>query len=121
VQYSLTPPLAFVVISKIAGYVSKQLEPRIRRKKFNQLGSLQFDADVRSLVSFFVDRSSRKVRGRFARLLQIAQVLNVDHPAEIVEYWTGKGASWELTADEVRSVLSLRADFASGEIARLRL
>ena len=88
-QYALTPSLSASVVIKVGTYVAKQLEPRIRRKQFNQLGGIQFDSDVRSLVSFFVTRSSRRVREKFARLLQIARLLNLESPSEILEYWEG--------------------------------
>ena len=109
-----------------------QLEPRIRRKRFNQLGGIQFDADVRSLAAFFIARASRRIRERFTRLLQIAQLLNLESPAEVLEYWGpgaavisgpagGGGVQWELSAEEVRAVLGLRVDFSAAEVARLRL
>jgi hypothetical protein len=123
-QYALTPALACAVVSKVASYVAKHLDSRIRRKRFNQLGGIQFDADVRALAAFFVARSSRRVRDKFTRLLQIAQLLNLESPAEVLEYW-GANASeatpWELSADEVRAVLALRVDFAAAEVAALRL
>ena len=123
-QYALTPPIAFVVLSKIAGYISKQLEPRIRRKRFSQLGALQFDADIRALVTFFVDRTSRKTRQRFSRLLEMAQVLNVEVPDEVLDYTnatTTAGKLLDLTADEIRSILTLRTDFKASDIAKLKL
>lgn len=111
-------------MTKVAGFVAKQLEPRLRRKRFNQLGALQLDADVRALVAFFVERASRRVRARFVRLLHVSQVLNLESPGEIMEYW-GAGApgalAWELTAEEVRAVMALRTDWAPADIAKLRL
>lgn len=123
VQFALTPPLATVMIARIAGYVAKQLEPRIRRKRINQYGGMQFDSDIRGLVAFFVDKCSRRIRGRFTRLLQISQILNLERPAELLEYWGSNagGITWELTADEARSILSLRVDFSPAEISRLKL
>lgn len=139
-QYSLTPSLAIALVTKVAVYVAKQLEPRIRRKRFNQLGGIQFDADMRALAAFFAARSSRRVRDKFARLLHMAALLNLDAPAEIPAYivassnpaapsggssGSGGGSSgiagWQLSAEEVKAVASLRSDWAPADIARLQL
>jgi COG4 transport protein len=138
-QYSLTPPLAVHIVLRVAAYIARQLEPRIRRKRFNLLGALRFDADVRSLVSFFVDRSGqRRARQRFARLLQMAQLLTSESVAEAVTMMKDSGygstaaggvkvgpsgatssGGWDLSAEEVRTVLGLRTDFNPTEIAAL--
>ena len=129
-RYALTPALAAAVVLKVASYVAKQLESRIRRKRFNQLGALQFDADMRALAAFFAERSSRRARSKFTRLRQVAQLLNVDAPAEVLEWWGSAGGGggggepavpWELSPEEVRGVLALRVEFSSADIAALRL
>jgi conserved oligomeric Golgi complex subunit 4 len=122
-QYALTPALANAVLTKVATYVAKQLEPRIRRKRINHLGGIQFDSDMRTLAAFFAARCGRRVRSRFVRLLQTAQLLTFESPSEVLEYW-GPNAGvvpWELSAEEVRSTLSLRVEFSAQDIARLRL
>lgn len=147
-QFSLTPLLAGAVVTKVGTYVSRQLEPRLKRKRFSQLGGIQFDADMRALVSFFALRSSRRIRERFARLTAMAQLLSLESPAEVAEYvggggggggggaaprgrpgaasgtggvGVGSGGAWELSSDEVRGVLALRSDWAPADIARLKL
>ena len=122
-QYALTPALANAVLTKVATFVAKQLEPRIRRKRINQLGGLQFDSDMRALTGFFALRSGRRIRSRFTRLLQMAQLLTLESPTEVLEYWGPNSGvvPWELSADEVRSTLALRTDFLPHEIARLKL
>jgi hypothetical protein len=122
-QYALTPALANAVLTKVATYIAKQLEPRIRRKRINQLGGIQFDSDMRTLAAFFSARCGRRIRSRFVRLLQMAQILTFETPAEILEYW-GPNAGvvpWELSSEEARSTLGLRTDFSTQDVARLRL
>ena len=140
-QFALTPALSAAVVSRVATYVSKQLEPRLRRKRFSQLGGIQLDTDMRSLVAFFVARSSRRVRERFTRLLQMAQLLSLETPAEAAEYYyttpstsvsaRGGGAgsassssssssSWDLTPEDVRATLALRVDWGPGDIAKFK-
>ena len=129
-RYALTPALSAAVVLKVASYVAKQLESRIRRKRFNQLGAMQFDADMRSLASFFAERSSRRARAKFTRLRQVAQILNVESPSEVLEWWSstsvGRGGGepsvpWEVSPEEVRGILALRVEFAAGDIASLKL
>ena len=44
----------------------------------NQLGGLQFDKELRSLVGYLTDVTQWTIRDKFARLTQIATVLNLE-------------------------------------------
>lgn len=90
-------------------------------KRFNQLGGLQLDRDVRLLVSALSDITQRTVRDKFARLTQMATVLGLEQAREILDYWgDNSGAmTWRLTEADVRQVLSLRIDFSRQEIAQI--
>jgi COG4 transport protein len=121
-QYLLSPALSSLLVMKVATYVAKQLEPRIRRKKFTLLGGLQFDSDIRALVSFFTLRSTRKCRDKFVRLLQIATVLNLESPHEFIQYWnrsSGSNYQWQVSVEEVKAIMALRVDFSSADIAKV--
>jgi hypothetical protein len=137
-QLSLAPPLAVALLTRVAGAVARGVEPRLRRKRVNRLGALVLDADTRALVRFFLERvplaAATQVRERFARLVQLSQLLNADAPADAVAVWQaasggrgvgvrastagGGAAGWELAGDEVRAVLAMRSDFAPAEVAR---
>ena len=52
-------------------------------KRFNELGSLQFQKELRELVSQLQAMSNRSVRHRFTRLRQISQVLLVKSAEEL--------------------------------------
>lgn len=102
--------------------VVDRLEALLRLKRFNQLGGLQLDRDVRTLVSSLADVTARSVRDKFARLSQIATILSLETVAEMKEFWSADAAiSWRLTETEVREVLSQRFDFDQAEIALLSL
>lgn len=102
--------------------VVDRLEALLRLKRFNQLGGLQLDRDVRTLVSSLADVTARSVRDKFARLSQIATILSLETVAEMKEFWGADAAiSWRLTETEVREVLSQRFDFDQAEIALLSL
>ena len=111
-QYGLTPSLAAALLLKVATYVAKQLEPRIRRKRFNLLGALQFEADVRGLVGFFGARAGRRARPRFARLLALARVLACESAAEAAEEAAKGGAGGGVGKEELPAILRLRVDWA---------
>lgn len=119
-QYALTPSLAVSVVTKIASYVAKQIEPRVRRKRFNQVGAIQFEADIRSLASFFAARSSRRaVRDRFARLQLMAQLLTLDDLSDATDVMRSSGG--ELGHDEARAILALRVDLSPEAISSVQL
>ncbi|KAL6746871.1 component of oligomeric golgi complex 4 [Haematococcus lacustris] len=102
--------------------VVARLEALLSRKAFSQLGGLQLDRDTRTLVSHLADLTHRTVRDKFARLNQMALVLGLESVDELVDYWGGDSAlTWRLTAAEVRSTLSQRADFSPAAIAALQL
>lgn len=104
------------VVTRVAAYIAKQLEPRVRRKRFNLLGSLRFDADLRLLVAFFVDRSTRRARASFARLMHMAQLLSSESAADGLALQGGEG--FELAPDEMRALLGLRVDLEQAPGAR---
>ncbi|KAI3944909.1 hypothetical protein MKW92_028661 [Papaver armeniacum] len=85
--------------------------------------NLQLDRDARALVSHFYGMTQRTVRDKFARLTQMAAILNLEKVSEILDFW-GENAgpmTWRLTPAEVRRVLGLRVDFRPEAIAALRL
>ena len=69
-----------------------------------------FDKEVRALVSYLTSTTSWSVRDKFARLTQMATVLNLEKVTEISDYWGSNSGSltWRLTPTEVRQVMSLR-------------
>lgn len=121
---SLTPANYDVLVSILAAEVTLQLEKVVFKSKFSRLGGLLFDREVRSLVSFLTSGTTWTVRDKFARLTQIATVLNLESVSEISDIWgqqpTG-GSSWKLSPAEVKLVMVLRMDFKGEEIKKLRL
>ncbi|XP_076270281.1 conserved oligomeric Golgi complex subunit 4 [Rhynchophorus ferrugineus] len=103
--------------------VTQRFEKVIMKSQFNRLGGLVLDKEVRSLAGYITSGTYFSVRDQFARLTQIATILNFDQIDEINDYWGNfDGAiTWRLTPSEIKSVLNLRVDFKSDEIKRLRL
>lgn len=111
------------LVIHISTEVALMLEKVVVKSNFNRLGGMQLDKEVRSLVAYLVNVATWSVRDKFARLNQIATILNLESVAEIGNYWgTNSGSlTWRLTPNEVRLVLALRNDFRSDDIKRLKL
>ncbi|CAI5468237.1 unnamed protein product [Closterium sp. Yama58-4] len=111
------------LVGLVTDMVARRVEAAVAQKRFNQLGGLQLDREVRTLVGHLSALTSRSVREKFARLTQIATVLNLEKVGEILDYW-GENAgpmTWRLSAAEVKRVLGQRVDFRPEAIANLQL
>ena len=107
----------------VIDFIVKRLEVIMMQKRFSQLGGLQLDRDTRALVSHFSGMTQRTVRDKFARLTQMATILNLEKVSEILDFWGENSGpmTWRLTPAEVRRVLGLRVDFKPEAIAALKL
>ncbi|CAD6209769.1 unnamed protein product [Miscanthus lutarioriparius] len=107
----------------IMDFIVKRLEVIMMQKRFSQLGGLQLDKEVRSLINHFSEMSQRPVRDKFSRLSQMSTILNFERVSEILDFWGDNAGhlTWLLTPAEVRRVLGLRIDFRPEAIAALRL
>lgn len=107
----------------VIDFIVKRLEVIMMQKRFSQLGGLQLDRDARALVSHFSGMTQRTVRDKFARLTQMATILNLEKVSEILDFWGENSGpmTWRLTPAEVRRVLGMRVDFKPEAIAALKL
>ncbi|XP_018565515.1 conserved oligomeric Golgi complex subunit 4 [Anoplophora glabripennis] len=103
--------------------VTQRFEKVILKSTFNRLGGLVLDKEVRTLAGYITTTTSWSVRDKFARLTQIATVLNLEQLSEIHDYWGNHDSAltWRLTPTELKGVLALRTDFKGDEIRRLKL
>lgn len=111
------------LVAALVDSVVARLEAIFWQKRFNWLGGLQLERDVRALVNHLSEQTARTVRDKFARLTQMATVLNVEAAEEVLDFW-GENAgaiTWRLTSVEVRRALSLRADLKPEAIQALKL
>ncbi|KAJ1081884.1 hypothetical protein NDU88_002056 [Pleurodeles waltl] len=109
--------------SLMTSLVAIELEKVVLKSTFNRLGGLQFDKELRSLIAYLTTVTTWTIRDKFARLSQMATILNLERVTEILDYWGPNSGplTWRLTPAEVRQVLALRNDFRSEDIKRLRL
>ena len=84
--------------------------------------SLNGPLQVRALSSFLSSVTTWTIRDKFARLSQMAALLNLETLGEVTEVGAGMGREGgRLSTGEVRTLLGLRIDFKPEEIKRLRL
>ncbi|CAH8672084.1 unnamed protein product [Schistosoma curassoni] len=107
----------FVLI--LINEILHQLDQFIQRKSFSRFGAIQLEKEYRNLFAYLTSISYSSLRDYFTRSLQICRLLNLDRIEEVHYYWNS--SNWRLTAHEVRSILSLRRDFAVNEIRALKL
>uniref|UniRef100_A0A8C5FX76 Conserved oligomeric Golgi complex subunit 4 n=1 Tax=Gadus morhua TaxID=8049 RepID=A0A8C5FX76_GADMO len=122
-QTGLTPASYDTLTSLMTSLVAMEMEKTVLKCTFSRLGGLQFDKELRSLVAYLTTVTTWTIRDKFARLTQMATVLNLERVTEILDYWGPNSGplTWRLTPAEVRQVLALRIDFRSEDIKRLRL
>jgi len=121
-KLSFTPSNYDAFVHILVRSICVRLEQEVLKKKFNQLGSLQFDRELRILQNYFSTVTQKTVRDKFSRLSQIASLLVLEKASEVLEYWGPESAiTWRLTPTEVRKVLALRIDFTPEAISSLKL
>lgn len=101
--------------------VTSRLEKVIFKSTFNRPGGLILDKEIRSLASYLTSSTSWSIRDKFARLMQIANILSVEKIEELIDYCGADSISWRLTPNEVKKILLLRVDLRSDDIKRLKL
>lgn len=106
-------------VGRCLQYIALRVEHEMRQKRCNQLGAMQFDKDIRAIVALFSSLTQKSVREKLARLTQIATILNLDSPADILPYWST--VSWRLTATEIKRYMRLRVEFSTESIQALTL
>ena len=99
--------LLLQLVAALAG----RLETLVLAKRFDQLGALQLDRELRAITKRLGELTSRSVREKLARLTQMATLLNLETEAEAAELWAEHGSGWRVTKAEAKSVLALRVDF----------
>lgn len=120
------------LVGQLATDVTARMEAAIRKCTFNRLGGLMLDQEVRTLGLFLSAATSWSVRDKMVRLTQMATLLNLEQVSELAEYWQpttagggnehgGGGPAWRFSQAEVKAILSLRTDFRTADIKRIKL
>ena len=89
-------------------------------KKFNQLGGLQLDRNVRVIISTLSEVTQRTVRDKFVKLSQMATLLSLESVSEVLEYWGhASDFNWCFSESQIKAMLEQRVDFDDHAIAML--
>ena len=122
-QPLLSPALFDALVQHCLDSLVQRLEAVLWQRRFNALGALALDRDLRTLVGGLSGLAPRTVRDKFARLTQIASCLGLEAPEEILDYWgdNAGAVTWRLQPAEVRRALGLRLEFRQEAIVSLRL
>nr|CDS19499.1 oligomeric Golgi complex subunit [Echinococcus granulosus] len=94
-------------LSLLVDEILFRLERFVQQKSYNRYGALQFEKELRCIFNFFSSLSTFSCREKFARILQISKLLNLEKVEEVT--------------NEIRRLLTLRVDFNAEEIRRLHL
>jgi len=117
----IAEPIYNCVVSTVTTEMTEYLEKLALTCQFNQLGGLQFDKRLRSLVTYLSAITKWTVRDKFGRLTQIALILSSERLSEVTEYWSSGPLSCRLSVTDVRQCLKLRTDFRQEEVNKLVL
>ena len=120
----LTPGVHTALVLATVEMACGRLEALLLQKRFNQLGGLQLDREVRKLASRWSSSLTSVptgVREKLARLTQMATLVSLESEEECLEIWGGTSIVWRLTAAEVKKVLGLREEFRKERIESLGL
>lgn len=107
------------LVCVVALEVVRRLETLIQRKSYTRFGAVQLDKETRCLFSYLTSITYVALRDHFTRILQICTLLNLDKIEEASFYRST--SNWRLVPNEVRRILSMRTEFSTDEIRRLKL
>ncbi|KAJ2403350.1 hypothetical protein GGI10_005785, partial [Coemansia sp. RSA 2530] len=96
----------------------------IRQSKFNMLGGIMFEKDVREIQRYLELESDTMLRKKFLRLIQSASVLAVEGVADAKHIFDGLSVAdaspqAALSKSEVKAILANRIDVSEKDISEL--
>lgn len=112
-----------MVVSAVS-HLTKTWERIIFKTRFNKLGAIRFEKDVRAVGFYMVSLTTTfPLREKLTRLNQMAMLLDLEELEDLYEIWGNNAGAitWRLTDQEVRRVLASRVDFHPDDVNRLRL
>lgn len=78
-RHTFTDSNGLTIMNLSVDYVAREWERHLfNSAKFNALGAIRFDKDLRSITAYFSARSQVLVRDKFARLSQMSTLLNLE-------------------------------------------
>ncbi|KAJ1836562.1 Golgi transport complex subunit 4 [Coemansia sp. RSA 2711] len=114
----LTPGNFAAALDLAISSLAQDWERAIRQSKFNMLGGIMFEKDVREIQRYLEQESGSLLRPRFARLVQMADVLAVESAADVRHILDAQpvdmSARGALSEKDIQGLLANRIDLAAG-------
>ncbi|KAJ3315614.1 Golgi transport complex subunit 4 [Boothiomyces sp. JEL0838] len=93
------------LVKLVLEQVTKEIEIKIFQLKFNYIGALLFESQIKQMIQRF-----NNMREICSRLNQISILLSMEDKDEVKEYWNQK---WKIKKTELGKILSLRVEFGN--------
>jgi len=106
----LNPASCEEILQEMVEQICTYVAEIVLEKRFSLFGANQLDNDVRGLCSFFTQLGERPLRHKFARLFEMADVLNTESIEEFGELF-GEATDWRLEPGEIGRLLTSRVEF----------
>ncbi|KAJ2908261.1 Golgi transport complex subunit 4, partial [Coemansia aciculifera] len=112
------------ILDIAVGSLAVDWERAIRQSKFNMLGGIMFEKDVREIQRYLEQQESGSQRKKFLRLLQSAGVLAVEGVADARHIFEAQSVAdvasqAALSKSEVKAILANRIDISEKDISEL--
>ncbi|EGD81256.1 hypothetical protein PTSG_11291 [Salpingoeca rosetta] len=101
--------------------IASALETKIIGGKYNLLGGLQLEKDMTELSTRVSDAVMWPVTDRFHRINRMCLLLTLDRVHAVYDYYDAGAANWNLSPDEVVSILTRRVDFDAEDLDKLKI
>ncbi|KAJ3326175.1 Golgi transport complex subunit 4 [Boothiomyces sp. JEL0866] len=93
------------LVKLVLEQVTRDIEIKIFQLKFNYIGALLFESQIKQMIQRF-----NNMREICSRLNQISILLSMEDKEEVKEYWNQK---WRVKKSELGKILSLRVEFGN--------
>lgn len=84
----------------------------ILNKKYNQIGAILVDKEIRSILQFFSNIAQTNLSQQTQKLQLLCEILILESQKDMEEFYTvGAGV---FTMDQIKEIIKLRSDFKTG-------
>ena len=112
----LLPKLLQLLVKRLALLLEMSMFNYLR---FNQLGALVFERQIRTFVSGLSTLSQPFARAEFSRLVSACRLLSLEKLTELSDYLEeSTGLMLDLASSDVKDILCLREDFAEDDVRK---
>lgn len=102
----------------LISHITAKFEECILKKEFTLLGAVQLETDIRALLSNLTQAFDRPLLSKFARLMEMVEVLCVASVEELQQLLDplSMGKAWKLSLKEIQNTMQRRIDLPISEL-----